>query len=477
MKVLMLGWEFPPHISGGLGTACYGIVKGLKTIGGVDVILVVPKLYGDEDKSVASLMSANEILINLQKSKTLQIQKKYGLEAISKPIDELSSEELLTTSQYFTKKIEIPTLLSPYLSPSAFEEYVKNLGLDISKIRISREGKIFYIEDNQVKEITINQFEAVVFEEEGYFQFSGQYGPNLWDEVKYYVKVVSKIAQALDFDIIHAHDWLTYLAAVEVKKITGKRLIVHVHATEFDRSGENINRDVYNIEKYGMDNADIIITVSNYTRNIVIERYGQDPQKVITIYNAVDHKETQKIYTKTVDDKIVTFLGRITMQKGPEYFIEAAKLVYDRVKNVRFVMAGSGDMLYRMIVHASRLRMSDRFHFTDFLRGDDVKRLFDISDVYVMPSVSEPFGIAPLEAMSSSVPVIISKQSGVAELLKYAIKVDFWDTHAIADAIYGLIQYEGLSKIFRKYGKEEVDNLKWENSAKMLRDVYHKLIS
>jgi len=225
------------------------------------------------------------------------------------------------------------------------------------------------------------------------------------------------------------------------------------------------------------DSADRIITVSNLTKKIVTERYGQNPNKIVTVYNAVEPiKYRRRRFEKTIDDKIVTFLGRITFQKGPEYFIEAAKLVYEREKNVRFVMAGSGDMLRRMIRHAAGKRISDRFHFTDFLRGEEVTRMFDISDVYVMPSVSEPFGISPLEAMRSNVPVIISKQSGVAEILHHAIKVDFWDTYSIADAIYGLIRYNGLSEIFRKFGKEEVDNLKWENSAQRVKNIYEDVL-
>jgi glycosyltransferase involved in cell wall biosynthesis len=173
-----------------------------------------------------------------------------------------------------------------------------------------------------------------------------------------------------------------------------------------------------------------------------------------------------------LDDKIVTFLGRVTLQKGPEYFIEAAHLVLQKMNNVRFVMAGSGDMLNRMITRVAKLKMGNRFHFTGFLKGDDVQHMFSMSDVYVMPSISEPFGISPLEAMQSNVPVIISRQSGVSEILEHAIKLDFWDTHAMADAIYGLLNYEGLSGMFKKHVKEEVDNLKWEHAAAKVKEIY-----
>jgi glycosyltransferase involved in cell wall biosynthesis len=206
----------------------------------------------------------------------------------------------------------------------------------------------------------------------------------------------------------------------------------------------------------------------------VINNYGIDPEKVITIYNAVDPVlQTENISAdQGFDEKIVTFLGRITMQKGPEYFIEVARKVLEKMDNVRFVMAGSGDMMIKMIWHAAKLKILDKFHFTGFLRGNDVYKMFSMTDVYVMPSVSEPFGISPLEAMQSNVPVIISNQSGVSEILRHAIKVDFWDIDATADAIYGILNYNALSEVFKKYGKLEVDNLKWENSASQVREVY-----
>jgi glycosyltransferase involved in cell wall biosynthesis len=227
-----------------------------------------------------------------------------------------------------------------------------------------------------------------------------------------------------------------------------------------------------------MDVADKIITVSNMTRNIVIEKYGIDPAKVITVYNAVEpvSKEEKVRLKKGVNDKIVTFLGRITMQKGPEYYVEAANLVLQKMNNVRFVMAGSGDMMNAMVRRAASLKITDRFHFTGFLKGDDVFNMFRMSDVFVMPSVSEPFGIVPLEAMQTNVPVIISRQSGVSEILKFAIKTDYWDTHAMADAIYGLLNYPALHKMFVRYGKKEVDNLRWKNSAKNVRDIYLEVL-
>lgn len=423
MKVLMFGWEFPPHIAGGLGTACYGLTKGL-VYNGVKVHFVVPKLYGDEDQSNITLHTAEEVDFSEQN---------------------FSFGEYYQQMSYF----EIGSNLVPYLSPEEFEILVtEDVRQDVIKTQTVLGRK---------------------------FKFSGAYGKDLMLEVSRYALVASALARRLanDFDIIHAHDWLTYAAGVAAKRATGKPLVVHMHATEFDRSGENINTQVFNLEKMGMSEADMVIPVSNFTRNIVITKYGIDPDKVITVHNAVEADEREREqYKSHLPEKIVTFLGRITYQKGPDYFVQSAVKVLQKDPNVRFVMAGSGDLLNRMIHQVARLGISDKFHFTGFLKGPEVTKMFAMSDVYVMPSVSEPFGISPLEAMRSNVPVIISKQSGVAEVLKHAVKVDFWDTDAMADAIYGLIHYKALSTMFKTMGKEEVDNLKWDNSAAKVKNVY-----
>ncbi|MCX7955241.1 MAG: glycosyltransferase family 4 protein [Bacteroidales bacterium] len=428
MKVLMFGWEYPPHITGGLGTACYGLVKGLAKQG-INVILVVPRLWGGEDNKVAYLLDASEVELDER------IVSYYYKEYFDK-----------------IKYYAIDSILIPYVSPQDFE-------------------KLLYSENIK----GISHVDETVLRKK--FKFSGKYGENLYAEVARYSLIAGVIARENPHDIIHAHDWLTYPAGIVAKEISKKPLIIHVHATEFDRSGENINQYVYNIEKIGMEAADRIITVSYHTRNIVINKYGINPDKVFTVHNAIDPYDIDKIrQNKGFPEKLVTFLGRITFQKGPDYFVEAAYKVYQKDQNIRFVMAGSGDMLNRMIRQVARYRMGHKFQFTGFLKGEDVYRLFLISDVYVMPSVSEPFGISPLEAMYSNVPVIISKQSGVSEVLKYAIKVDFWDIDALADAIYALTHYNGISNMFRKYGKQEVINMKWDNSAKKVIEIYKSAI-
>ena len=434
MRVLMFGWEFPPHIAGGLGTACYGLTRSLGKLG-VDVNFVVPRAYGDEDQRFVRVVNASDV----------------DATYTSAPVD-TEEQELWRRVKFY----EIDSNMVPYVTPEDFE----------------KERKAF--EESGSRAIH-SQIGGDVWKER--YTFSGKYGANLMEEVARYATVAAQVARDLEgkFDVIHAHDWLTYYAGMAAKRVSGKPLVVHIHATEYDRSGESVNPEVHAIEKAGMAAADMVMAVSHLTRNIVINRYGIDPSKVVTVHNAVRFAEGQEIEVERgVKDKVVTFLGRITYQKGPDYFVEAAAKVLKRTKNVRFVMAGSGDMMNHVIRRVAKLGIADKFHFTGFLRGDDVKKMFAMSDVYIMPSVSEPFGISPLEAMKSNVPTIISKQSGVAEVLDYAIKVDYWDIDAMADAIYGLVTYPALAHIFAEKGLQEVNAMKWDKAAGEVLDVYEK---
>ena len=435
MRVLMFGWEFPPHIAGGLGTACYGMTRGLAR-NDVEVIFVMPKASGDEDERFVKVVNASDV------------EARYCNSTIE------GADDIMRKISF----IHIDSNMVPYISPEEWDTY---------REEYERTGKKFW-------------------EREGdswtqRYTFSGKYGANLMEEVARYAVVAAEVARQLEgqFDVIHAHDWLTYFAGIAAKRVSGKPLVVHMHATSFDRSSsDNIDTRVYEIERAGMAAADRVIAVSNLTRNIVIEKYNIPAEKVVTVHNAVRFAEKEnELPERGVDDKIITFLGRITFQKGPDYFVEAAAKVLKRVPNVRFVMAGSGDMMNHVIRRVARLGIADRFHFTGFLKGDDVHKMFQLSDLYIMPSVSEPFGISPLEAMRSNVPVIISKQSGVAEVLDYAVKVDYWDVDAMADAIYGFVKYPALSKMFAKKGLEEVIGLKWNNAAAKIKTVYEDAIN
>lgn len=416
MKALMFGWEFPPHILGGLGTASYGLTKGMALQPDMQITFVIPKPYGDEDQSFLKIIGACNVPVVWKENNWDYVNQRIG--------------NVMHPDEYFWLR-------------------------------------------NGIK----YNFNRIYTNDLGCIDFSGRYPDNLMEEISNYEAVASVLAHQLEFDIIHSHDWLTYPAGVFAKQISGKPLVIHVHATDFDRSRGQVNPTVYAIEKRGMDAADHIMTVSELTRRTVIEKYNQDPAKVTTVHNAVEPLSDADTFTKTPrKDKVVTFLGRITMQKGPEYFVEAAHLVLQKTKGVRFVMAGSGDMMNAMIDLVAKRGISDRFHFTGFLKGRQVHEMLAESDVYIMPSVSEPFGISPLEAMQVGTPSIISKQSGCAEILTHAIKTDYWDIDAMADAIYSIVKNPSMYKSLRELGREEVNNIKWYDAGLKVRGIYDSVI-
>ena len=416
MKALMFGWEFPPHILGGLGTASYGLTRGMSEQPDMEITFVIPKPHGDEDQSFLKIIGACNVPVVWKENSWEHVNNRIG--------------KIMHPDEYFWLR-------------------------------------------NGIK----YDFRRIYTNDLGCIGFSGKYPDNLIEEISNYEAVASVLAHQLDFDVIHSHDWLTYPAGRFAKQISGKPLVIHVHATDFDRSRGKVNPTVYKIEKDGMDAADHIITVSDLTRRTVIEKYHQHPNKVTTVHNAVEPLPDVDSFVKTPrKDKIVTFLGRITMQKGPEYFVEAAARVLSKTKNVRFVMAGSGDMMNAMIDLAAKRGIADRFHFPGFLRGRDVNEMLAQSDVYIMPSVSEPFGISPLEAMQVGTPSIISYQSGCAEILTHVVKTDYWDIDAMADAIYGIVTYPAMYKSMKELGLEEVNNIKWYDAGLKVRVIYDKVI-
>jgi len=424
MKVLMYGWEFPPFISGGLGTACYGITKGLLE-NEVEVTFVLPTKKGKGIQSSIKILGADEIPLV---GDILELGKRLKM-----------------------LNVEFGASISPYSTSATLNKFYNKYNLNDKMTWVN--GSIL--------------------------DFMGDYGENLLSEVMKYTLVSESLCYIEEFDVIHAHDWLTFPAGVRTKQLSGKPLVVHVHATEFDRCGNNINQEVYNIEKYGMENADKIIAVSYYTKRILEEHYGIDPDKIEVVHNAVNKERQIERYniSRNLEEKIVLFLGRVTMQKGPEYFIEAANLVLKEVKNVRFVMAGSGDMMPHMISRMAELKIADKFHFTGFLRGVDVEKMYAMSDLYVMPSVSEPFGITPFEALLYDVPIIISKQSGVSEILKHAIIIDFWDVQKLANNIIAVLKDEELSKNIVKNCMEELKNIEWHSAGSKLKNVYYSILN
>ncbi|MDE6449046.1 MAG: glycosyltransferase [Muribaculaceae bacterium] len=417
MKALMFGWEFPPHILGGLGTASYGLTKGMWECGDMDITFVIPKPFGDEDKSFAKIIGA---------SQTPVVWKDVSYDYVESRIG-----KVMDPQEYF-------------------------------RLRDHIYADFNYMRTNDL----------------GCIEFSGRYPDNLLEEINNYSIVAGVIARTEEFDVIHSHDWLTYPAGIHAKQVTGKPLVIHVHATDYDRSRGNVNPTVFNIERDGMIHADHIITVSNLTRRTVIEKYGIDPAKVTTVHNAVVplSEELLKASAPKPKEKVVTFLGRITMQKGPEYFVEAAAKVLKNNHNVRFVMAGSGDMMDKMISLAAERGIADRFHFPGFQKGKQVYEMLSASDVYVMPSVSEPFGISPLEAMQMGVPSIISKQSGCAEILDNVIKTDYWDIDAMADAINSIVTYPAMYEQLKEDGLAEVAQITWDKAGAKVIDIYRRVL-
>ncbi len=414
----MFGWEFPPHILGGLGTASYGLTQGMWQCGDMDITFVIPKPFGDEDRHFANIIGASQVPVAWRDVSRDYVEQRIG--------------NLMSPDLYFSLRDHI------------------------------------YADFNYMRTNDL-----------GCIEFSGKYPDNLLEEINNYSIMAGVVARTVDCDIIHSHDWLTYPAGIHAKQVTGKPLVIHVHATDFDRSRGNVNPTVFNIELDGMHHADHIITVSDLTRRTVIEKYGIDPSKVTTVHNAVTplSPELLNVEVSRPKEKVVTFLGRITMQKGPEYFVEAAAKVLRLDKDVRFVMAGSGDMMNKMIDLAAERGIADRFHFPGFQKGKQVYEMLKASDVYIMPSVSEPFGISPLEAMQMGVPSIISKQSGCAEILTNVIKTDYWDIDAMADAIYSIITYPAMHAQLKDEGLKEVNRITWDKAGQKVINIYKQVLN
>ncbi|WP_319466442.1 glycosyltransferase family 4 protein [uncultured Pseudodesulfovibrio sp.] len=423
MRVLMFGWEFPPYISGGLGTACLGLTKGLAHHG-TEILFVLPRLDSDEEAGHLNLMGANRVRANIGIREILELQERVSV-------------------------LEVLSPLRPYLTE---KEY---LSLIESKELVTAADIIGQLEND----------------------FSGGYGENLMAEIVRYSLVAGHVANHENFDVIHSHDWMTAPAGIEAKRASGKPLVVHAHALEFDRSGEHVNQRVYDIERAGFEAADRIIAVSHFTKDTIVNRYSIAPDKITVVHNAVSKERRLKAMRieKSFKEKLVLFLGRVTFQKGPDYFVEAAAKVLKKNPNIRFAMAGSGDMFPRMVERMAELRIADKFHFLGFVRGIDVERIYAMSDLYVMPSVTEPFGITPLEAMIYDVPSIVSKQSGVAEIMENAVKIDFWDVERLAFEILDILENDDRAADLKLSGRRTLKKVQWEYAAEQVLKVYSQL--
>lgn len=395
MRVLMLGWEFPPFISGGLGTACYGLTCAMEHLE-LDVVMVLPTNSHQMRATTAGFCRTG-----------------------------LSAENLT--------HVVFKTI--PYKLPNPYHRS--------RPIRVFGTGQ------------------------------AGGYDGNLIDRVYEYAKLCTELIKTRSFDVIHAHDWVTFPAALALSGALEKPLVVHVHATEFDRSPGYINRVVYNIERSGTRAASAVIAVSHYTAGILVDRYGVPPDKIHVVHNGIGPK-TPTAGARRNGEPIVLFLGRVTSQKGPEYFVRAAEQVLRKCDNVKFVIAGWGDMAPRIVESVAAKNLGSKILFTGFLRGRQVDNAYRMSDLYVMPSVSEPFGITALEAVQHGLPVIISNSTGVGEVLcDGALKIDFWDVNKIAEHIVKILSDSLLAGRLCSRAADEIRELTWDAAARKCLAVYN----
>lgn len=503
MRVLMLGWEFPPFITGGLGTACYGLTKALVRRG-VEVTFILPKSVEGDTASHVRLLSPDRVLPALTGAGVPPVgtstvaaggpgfANQPGTATVpstAAPGNTGGGAALVRDAHRVNtghaRFIELPMHASSSYAPTAGA--IPGLEMEAGHFWAQRERTIHTgstTDGGSSTGAAGGPWTAPTPHDPagapGWMAVppplapvGADYGGDLMDQVHRYAHFALAAARREQFDVIHAHDWLTYPAGMWIARMSGKPLVVHVHSTEFDRSGLHVNQPVYDIERRGMHAAMLVIAVSQLTKNTIVARYGVHPDKVEVVYNGVDLAPTQATNIGIESrDKIVLYFGRITMQKGPEYFIRAAKRVLEYMDDVKFVVAGNGDQAARMIEMAAELGIGHKVLFTGFLRGADIHRVFALADLYVMPSVSEPFGIAPLEAMGHDVPVIISKSSGVSEVLTHALKVDFWDVDDIANKIIAVLKYPPLQRTLREHGAFEVRKLTWDGAANRCEQIY-----
>ncbi|MFN3530177.1 MAG: glycosyltransferase family 4 protein [Bacteroidia bacterium] len=417
-RILMLGWEFPPVHAGGLGIACYGLTKAIRNF--IDITLVVPKSDPRMQLEGVRIFGLNEINENL---------------GITEP-----EMNRLTGG--------LPELEYYQLSAVACESVRKGYQAQQGLKRTS--------------------FKELFGDEE-------VYGPRLLAKVSAYAEAVAEEFGDGGFDLIHAHDWLTYLAGVRLKKKTGKPLLIHVHALETDRAGRDARNTMYYVERFGMQMCDRIIAVSEYTKQNIVELYGIQPEKIEAIHNGIDPQDVFRA-EHHVPEKIVAFVGRLTHQKGPYHLLETAEKVIRRFPHVRFVVAGTGEKMKELIDWTAFKGLSRHFLFTGFVAREKVEQLLAVADVYFMPSVSEPFGLSALEAAQFNVPCVISKQSGVAEMLKHSLQADYWDTDAFAEHIIKLLADENYHREMVEAMQQDLEHISWDDAATRVIKEYRKFL-
>ena len=439
MKILMFTWEFPPLISGGLGMACYGMAKALLSQGiKIDLVLPTKELvyFPLREESDADTLPA--VFIEPEK------HKEY-------------TKRTFSTMHERLEYIGISAHPESYFNLNEIKDYVTSIKKTswLTETVTTKEHNIW-------KEMTAH----LIGEED------------LIRKVQEYTLRAHRFAEILDYDLIHAHDWLTYPSGILAKQISRKPLIVHIHATEFDRAGGPGDERIHKIEHLGMTYADKVIAVSQYTAQMIMSRYRIDTAKIRIIHNAFTVSEATLHNKKRIfKGPTILYLGRVTLQKGPDYYLDMADKVLKVHPEARFILAGTGDMQRQILRRSAALRLKNRFLFTGFLNRKQVERILQAVDIYVLPSVSEPFGISPLEAMAYGITAIISKQSGVAEVVHNAFKIDYWDIDLWAETINHLIENpEECTKIGME-GRKEVQKIQWDEAADKIRQLYAETLS
>lgn len=448
MKILMYGWEFPPRISGGLGVACHAIVQELAHQQH-DITMVLP--YATDnliDHQRVTIIGCDTIASHVSSIAKLMHANWHDLTSLKKFFTALNPYLRLTQSEYLAKLDDASSVATQIIAQLKTLINCTSLA-ELATLRPTNVGAANY-----------------------------NYGMNLLAEVCHYAVVAGTLATVAPHVVIHAHDWLTVLAGIEAKKHSGKPLVFHVHALESDRSGDLVDTRIFAIEKYGMEQADKIVAVSQYTKNNIVKKYGIPANKITVVHNGACRKKLSTSHKNVrKHGKMVLFLGRLAHQKGPFAFINAARKILEKRRDVHFVIVGSGGLWEEMIHYVAGSRLGKHIHFIGFLDHEKIDQIFRLTDVYVMPSISEPFGLTCLEALAYDVPVVISKQSGAAEALPHAIKVDFWDVDEMANKIVALLDYVPLRKITLQQAGEELKSLTWEKTARSLISLYEYVVA
>ncbi|MCL5112997.1 MAG: glycosyltransferase family 4 protein [Patescibacteria group bacterium] len=306
---------------------------------------------------------------------------------------------------------------------------------------------------------------------------------DLFSQVKMYEEATLRLALTKNFDILHAHDWLTFRAALRIKEIKNCPIILHVHSVESDRAGHKIgNPLIFDIEELALNLADRVIAVSEHTKQSIIQNYNVPADKIEVVHNSINVEELIELdpnnvyryleYIKQKGYKVITNIGRLTLQKGLTNLIRALSKVKQYYPKVLLLIVGSGDQYYELIELSASLGVAQNVLFTDFQRGKNWRDALAIGNLFVLPSVSEPFGLTPLESIAYKTPALISKQSGVSEVLKNVLKVDFWDIDEMTNQIVGVLENQALENELQKNSYKEVEEMSWEHSSNKIEEIY-----